>query len=123
MIPQFIGAFIFSSVALIGGSLVWPVVMKQERPPILQTVHDEVIKTDIGRNAEDILGVNTGPIDVPQTVGSVSANVVNQVGNAVQQKVESVVTDRIIEELVKRFDTLPPSNKEEVKAIICKPNQ
>ena len=123
MIPQFIGAFLLASIVMIGGSLVWPVIMKSSRPPILQAVRDKVVETDIGRDAENVLGQYTIPADVPQAVGSASSQVVNQVGTIVQKKVEDAVTERVIEEVVRRFDTLPTADKEEVKAVICKPAQ
>lgn len=102
---------------------MWPVIMKSERPPILQAVRDKVVETDVGRNAETILGAYTIPKDVPQAVSSVSSQVASQVQTAVQKKVEDVVTEKIIEEVVKRFETLSPQDKEEVKAAICKPSQ
>jgi len=123
MIPQFVGAFLFASVVMIGGSLAWPLIMKQERPPLLQAVRDRVVETDIGRNAENVLGAYTVPTDVPQAVSSVSSQVISQVGVVVQKKIEDVVTERVIEEMVKRFDTLSPSDKEGVKTVICKPAQ
>jgi len=123
MIPQFIGAFLFASVVMIGGSLAWPMIMKQERPPLLQAVRDRVVETDIGKNIENVLGVYAIPEDVPQAISSASSQVVNQVGTAVQKKVEDAVTDRVIEEVVKRFDTLTTADKEEVKTVICKPTQ
>jgi len=123
MILKFIGAFVLASVVMMGGSLVWPKFMKGDRPAVLQAVHDKVIETDIGKRAEDDLGAYTVPSDVSQAVSSVSSQVAAQVGNAVQKKVEEVVTTRIVEEVVKRFETLPASEKEEVKNAICKPVQ
>jgi hypothetical protein len=123
MIPQFIVAFLLASVVLIGGSLLWPKFMKGDRPPVLQAVHDKVIETDAGRKAEEVLGTYTIPNDIPQAVSSVSSQVATEVGSTVQKKVEEVVTTRIIEEVVKRFETLPTQQKEEVKNIICKPTQ
>lgn len=108
---------------MIGGSLLWPLVMKQSRPPVLQAVHDKVVETEAGKKAEEILGVQNGPIDVQQAVGSVSSQLVTQAGNTVQKKIEEIVTQKVVEEVVKRFDTLPNANKEEVKALICKPAQ
>jgi len=123
MIPQFIGAFLVTSIVMIGSSLLWPVVMKQDRPPVLQTVRDAVVKTEAGKKAEEVLGVYTVPDNMPQAVNDASSLVVQSVGTAVQKKVEEVVTTRVIEEVVKRFDTLPSQDKEEIKTIICKPAQ
>jgi hypothetical protein len=123
MIQQFIGAFLLSSVLLTGGSLLWPVFTKQTRPAILQAVRDKVVETEAGKKAEDVLGVYTNSDNVSGTVSSVSSQLVSQAGLVVQKKVEEVVTTRIIEEVVKRFETLPNEQKEEVKTIICKPSE
>jgi hypothetical protein len=97
--------------------------MKKERPPVLEAVRNEVVKTDAGRKAEEVLGVYTVPENVPQAMNEVSSQVVQTVGTVVQKKVEEVVTTRVIEEVVKRFDSLPSQDKEEIKSIICKPAQ
>ena len=74
MIPQFIGSFVLASVVLVGGSLLWPKIMKQERPEVLQAVHDKVVETDIGKKAEEVLGT----VDVPQNAGQAAASLSSQ---------------------------------------------
>lgn len=123
MILKFIGAFVLASVVMIGGSLVWPKLMKGERPPVLQAVYEKVIETDMGKKAEDVLGTYNIPQDVPQAVSSASTQVASQVGVVVQKKVEEAVTSRIIDEFVKRYDTLPASDQEDIKNAICQPSQ
>ena len=102
--------------------MLWPVIMKTDRPPVLQAVRDQVVETEIGRRVEDVLGTYTTD-NIPQTVSSASSQIANQVGTAVQEKAEEIVTHRIIEEVVKRFETLPEKDKEEVQSVICKPTQ
>jgi len=119
MIPQFIGAFLVATVTMIAGSFVWPMVSKQARPPILEAVHEKALETDAGKKVEKVLGVYTG-VGLNETVSSVSSQVVTQVGNTVQQKAEEIVTQRLIDELLKRFDTLSEKEKEQVKTTVCK---
>jgi hypothetical protein len=119
MIPQFIGAFLVASVTMIAGSFVWPMVSKEARPPILEAVHDKVVETEAGRKVEQTLIAYT-TTDLNQTVSSVSSQVVTQVGGIVQQKAEELVTERFIDEFLKRFDSLSPAEKDQVKAVICK---
>lgn len=119
MIQQFIGSFIVSSILLVGGSLVWPVVMKKERPAVLQAVRDTVVETEIGKQAEDVLGTYTDP----KQISSMSSQVITQMQASVQHTVEDTVTTKVIEEVIKRFETLPIEKQEEMRAVICQPVQ
>jgi len=123
MIPQFIGAFFVSSALVVSGSLLWPVISKQSRPAVLQAVRDAVVETDAGKKAEEVLGVYADPQRVPQNISSVSSQVVTHIETVVQQKTEEIVTRRVIEEVVKRFETLPSADQEEIKAVICKTSE
>jgi len=123
MIPQFIGAFLLASIVMIGGSLLWPKIMKRDRPEVLQAVHDRVVETEAGKKAEEVLGAVDIPENPKQAIASVSSQAASQVGSVIQKKTEEIVTHRIIEEVVKRFETLPKEEKEQVQTVICKPVQ
>ena len=123
MIPQFIGAFLLASIVMIGGSLLWPKIMKRDRPEVLQAVHDRVVETEAGKKAEEVLGTVDIPENPKQAIASVSSQAASQIGSIIQKKTEEIVTHRIIEEVVKRFETLPKEEKEQVQTVICKPVQ
>ena len=123
MIPQFIGAFLLASIVMIGGSLLWPKIMKRDRPEVLQAVHDRVVETEAGKKAEEVLGTVDIPENPKQVIASVSSQAASQIGSIIQKKTEEIVTHRIIEVVVKRFETLPKEEKEQVQTVICKPVQ
>ena len=123
MIPQFIGAFLLASIVMIGGSLLWPKIMKRDRPEVLQAVYDRVVETEAGKKAEEVLGTVDIPENPKQAIASVSSQAASQIGSIIQKKTEEIVTHRIIEEVVKRFETLPKEEKEQVQTVICKPVQ
>ena len=123
MIPQFIGAFFIAVVVMVAGSLLWPKIMKRDRPEVLQAVHDRVVETEAGKKAEEVLGTVDIPENPKEVIMSVSSQAASQVGSVIQKKTEEIVTHRIIEEVVKRFETLPKEEKEQVQTVICKPAQ
>ena len=123
MVMQFIGAFIAASVLVITASIIWPNITKKDRPELLEKVHEQVIETDAGRRAEEVLGgatvFDTLPGRVQTVAGSVSAAATTFIG----ERTEEVVTRRIIEEVTKRYETMSEDEKNKMRELICTPSQ
>lgn len=119
MIPRFIVGLIVAVVLSAGVSLLWPKFTNRPRPDMLETVHDQVLGTEIGEQAAEALGVSDDqavkPIDPKQVLSSASSTVVQTVTNVTQ----TFVTEKVTEQIVNQWQNLPEEKKVEVKQIIC----
>ena len=119
---QFILAIAVATTSLAGGSLVWPRFTSQERPKLLQEVHDLVIRTPVGQETAQVLGVSdethVEPINVGQAVGAAF----NGVRTAVQNRVQTIIVGNAVNQLSAQFDRLPIEQKEQIQQILCKPS-
>ncbi len=121
MIQQFIGAFLVASAIMVGGSFLWPVVMKSKRPPLLEAVHEKALETQVGRQADNVLGAYISPDGIGGTVNNASNQVIQSIGTGVQNKVEDIVTQRLVEEVVRRLETMDTKEKQQIQTVICQP--
>lgn len=117
----FIFILAVASIVVGGVSLVWPRLTSAKRPQGLQQVRDALIKSDIGKQAAEVLGVsdekNVAPISFP----SLAASVANSAVSAVEEQAQRTVTTQIIQQLSKQYEQLPPEQKQQLEQIICKP--
>lgn len=100
---------------IIGSSFVWPKLTGTPRPPLLEEVHTKLLETDMGKQTEAVLGTSDEPIDL----ASESSKLIQTVGGEVQKKSEELIKMRIVDELLKRFDSLTPEQQKEVQEKIC----
>ena len=122
IVPKFIGAFVVASILMVGASILWPKLAKTERPKVLEDIHSQVLGTQIGQDAESAVNSVEIPSNVPSYVASVSSNVGAQALSVVQKKTEEIVTNRIVEEVIRRYETIPDAEKQKMQEIICKPS-
>lgn len=116
---RFIGSALIASTVLVGASFYWPKLTGQQRPEALQKVYEAVLGTESGQKAAETLGAtDETPLD-PNALRQVGGEVVSQAATVVTKKVETVVVEKIIEELIKRYDILPTEEQEKVKVQIC----
>ena len=109
-----------ASVAVISGtSLLWPRFTSKPSPEPLTKVREVVLQTDVGRQAAQILGVSDTNTIEPVNVSSVAGSVVSNALTNVQQQVQDAATREVIIQVVKKIETLNPSQQEEIKKAIC----
>ena len=117
---NFIFALIVSVVTVAGGSLLWPRLTTQKRPPIIQQVHDAVLKTPIGEQSANVLGVSDEAHVKPLNAGEVVAGIVGAAEGAVQSRIQTIIVKNAVNELTSEFDKLPLDQKQEIQQAICK---
>jgi hypothetical protein len=120
-VMQFILALAVAATSLAGGSLVWPRLTTQARPKLLQNVHDVVIKTPVGQQTAQVLGVSNEAQVEPINIGKTVAGAVEGVRGAIQNRVQTVVVGNAVNQLTTQFDRLPQEQKENIQQILCKP--
>lgn len=118
---NFFIALIVASLSVIGGSLVWPRLTPQPRPPVIQQIRDTVVKTSIGKQSASVLGVTDESHVQPVSVGEVVGGAIGMVERAVQQRIQTVVVKNAVNEISRQFDKLPKDEQEQIQQIICKP--
>lgn len=118
---RFILALTIAITALGSGSLMWPRLTDKPRPKLLQDVHDMVLKTSVGVNAANVLGVsdeaNVEKIDVGAMVGGavLGAKI------AVQNRIRTMVVGNAVNQLNRQFDNLSSEQKTYVRQALCEP--
>ena len=120
-IINFIFAFIVAGVVLSGVSLLWPKLTTQQRPAVLTQLRSAVIKTPLGNEMAQVLGVTDETHTEPINVSSAAASVVSSLTATVEQKAQQAVAERVAQQLVKQFDQLSADQKKQIKEMICKP--
>ena len=121
LVVQLVLAVAVFGVTLSGGSLVWPRLTNIPRPPILQEVHDSVIKTSVGAQAAQVLGVTTDQNVQPINVGQIAGTIGNDIKTAAQKRAQTIITAQIVGQLTSGYDKLPKDQQVQLQQIICKP--
>lgn len=120
MLIKFILTLVMATITVSAGSLVWPRVTKIPEPPMLRQVHDIVIQTDIGRQANNVLGADTA-VSQPINVQTVITNATNAIVSGVEDKAQQIVIDQAVKQILNQLDKLPQDQKQEIKDQLCKP--
>jgi ribonuclease HII len=118
---NFIIALAIATASLVSGSLVWPRLTTQQRPRLLQEVHDVALKTSIGKETANVLGVSDETNIQPMNIGQMTYSLVNSAKDAVQKRVQTVIVGNAVNQLSSQFDRLPKEQKEQIQQILCKP--
>ncbi len=118
---NFFLALIIASLSFVGGSLIWPRLTKQPRPAPLQQVRDVVVKTPVGQQAANVLGVsddkNVQPIDVAKAIsGAIGAG-----EQAVAQRIQYVIVQKAVNQLESQIDKLPKDQRSQIRQQLCTP--
>lgn len=120
LVVQLVLAVAVFGVTLSGGSLVWPRVTSAPRPQLLQQVHDSVIKTPVGAQAAQVLGVTDDKSVQPINLGEVVGNIGNSIRTAAQKRAQTIITAQIVGQLSSGYEKLPKDQQEQLQQIICK---
>lgn len=118
---NFIFALVIATTTLAGGSLVWPRFTPNERPKLLQEVHDVVLKTSIGQESANVLGVSDEKHIQPINFGQMVYSAVNGVKDAIQNRIRTVIVGNAVNQLSSQFDHLPRDEKLQIQQALCKP--
>lgn len=118
---RFFLALMVAVTTLAGGSLLWPRLTTRPRPKLLQDVHDLVLRTPMGQHSADVLGVSDEAAVEPINIGAVVGSAVYGAKIAIQKRVQNVVVINAVNSLSRRFESLPPEQKEQIQEILCKP--
>lgn len=119
---QFVLAIAVATTSLAGGSLVWPRLTTQERPKLLQEVHDIVIRTPLGQETAQVLGVSDEAAIEQINVSQIVGGAINGVKTAVQNRVQTIIVGNAVNQLSSQFDRLPKEQKTQIQQILCKPS-
>ncbi len=120
VVQLFLAVAVFG-VTVSGGSLVWPRITSAPRPQLLQQVHDSVIKTPVGQQAAQVLGVSTDENVQPINLGQVAGNAANALKSAAQQRAQTIITAQIVGQLSSGYEKLPKDQQQALQQIICSP--
>ena len=120
-VANFIIALVVGTASLVGGSLVWPRLTTQERPRLLQEVHDKAIGTSIGQRAAGVLGVADETNIQPVNLGGVVYSLADSLKSAVQKRAQTVIVGNAVNQLRSQFDKLSPDQKEQIQQALCSP--
>lgn len=110
-------SFVVSSVA----SLVWPRLTVTPRPVPLEQIHDVVLRTSIGQQAAQVLGVSDEKNIVPIHPSAVAASAASTIVATVEKRAQEVIVQNAVKQLTNQFDGLPQEQKLQIQTIICKP--
>lgn len=109
--------------AVIIVSLVWTKFTSKAMPPVLQQVRNAVSKTQLGQQAESVMGVTDPnsegglPINVNTLVASAAGSLINSVGQSASQLVASQAATIILNQ----YNQLPSPAQQALQQAICKP--
>lgn len=118
---KFVLVLFFSALIVSGVSLLWYKFTPRERPATLQTVHDLVTQTQVGKEAARVLGVSddgaTQPLNFSTVASTVAGSMTSAVGNAAQE----IVARQITTQIVGQYQHLSQDQQQYIKVAICKP--
>ena len=120
-VANFIIALIVASVTIAGGSLAWPRLTNQPPPKLLQEVRSVVIKTQVGEQTANVLGVTDEKKAKPINLGTVAAGAAGQVKTIIENRIQAVIVGNAVNQLHQQFEKLSPTQKNQIQEIICKP--
>jgi len=120
-VAQFILSTAISLSILAGGSIAWPRITTAPRPKLLDDVHNMVMRTPVGQQTANVLGVSDEQNIQPINVSAIVFGGLNSVKDAVQQRVQATIVGNAVNELNRRFDSLPVEQKQQIQSIICRP--
>ncbi len=120
---QFIIAIMVAVTSLAGGSLAWPRVTTQTRPKLLQDVHDIVIKTSIGKQTAQVLGVSDEAHTEPINIGQIAGSAITGIKASLQSRVQTVIVGNAVNQLKTQFDKMPQDQKTQIQEILCRPTE
>lgn len=111
---------IIAGALLIGTSFYWPKLTGKPRPEVLEKVYEAVLGTKAGENAAVALGATDETPINPDTLRQAGNEAVSRAAAVVTEKTETIVVQKIVDELIKRYDILPAAEQTRVKEEICK---
>jgi hypothetical protein len=120
-IANFIIALVVAGVTIAGGSLAWPRLTNQPPPKLLKEVRSVVIKTQVGEQTANVLGVTDEKNVKPINLGTVAAGALGEVKTAVQNRVQAIIVGNAVNQLHQQFEKLSPAQKTQIQEIICQP--
>lgn len=101
-------------------SLIWPRFTSSPRPPALGQVHDFVLKTQIGKNAAQVLGVSVESAITPINLNSEIASIGSMIVSGVEQKAQEVIMGQVATQLLNQYSRLPANEQQIIKETICR---
>jgi phosphotransferase system IIB component len=120
-VANFILALVVATVTIAGGSLAWPRITTQPRPKLLQDVKNIVIKTSVGKETANVLGVSDEAHVAPINLGKVAAGAAGQVKTMIQNRVQAIIVGNAVNQLHQQFERLSPDQKKQIQQSICNP--
>ena len=121
LVVQLVLAIAVFGVTLSGGSLIWPKVTDAPRPQLLQQVHDSVIKTQVGSQAAQVLGVSDDGDVQPINLGQVAGNVINGIKSTAQKRAATIIMAQVMGQITDKYENLPQDQQKQRQQIICTP--
>ena len=119
---KFIIVSLISAGVVALASLIWPKLTASPRPQVLQDIHDAVVKTQVGNQAENILGVvhdseGGTPVNLPALAAGIGENLISGIG----QKTSDIISTQAAAVVLNQYRQLPSTAQEVLQQAICKP--
>lgn len=121
MVIRFTIASCVTAVVIIGISFLWPRFTSQNRPTLLQNVHSQLLKTQLGKETEGILGVSDEAHIRPIDLGQAASSAANSIVQVVEKRIETIIAENAVREVRSQLDRLSSDQKEQLQQILCKP--
>jgi hypothetical protein len=107
-------------LAVSGASIAWPAFTNKPMPQALSAVRDMVIRTPLGNQLENVLGVST-QVSHPVNMQDIAASAASDIVSGVEQKTTEVVVGQLMLQLQRQIEKLPPEEQIKIKEMMCKP--
>jgi hypothetical protein len=121
MVIRFTIASCVTAVVIIGISFLWPRFTSQNRPTLLQNVHSQLLKTQLGKETAGILGVSDEAHIRPIDLGQAASSAANSIVQVVEKRIETIIAENAVREVRSQLDRLSSDQKEQLQQILCKP--
>ena len=122
-LSKVLGIFFLSTAVISIISVAWPKITRANRPPQIQKVYEEVVKTPLGRQAASVLGVESESASKSYNMAEATSNIVGSLVSAFRGRIEQNLTEQAAVQVSKQFDILSDEEKKQIQEIICKPEQ
>lgn len=103
------------------GSLLWPRITRQPAPPIVNETKQAILRTSLGQEAAEILGVKDQENIQPINPAVVVQSALTTVTKSLEDRATQIVIQQAVSQLQNQLDKLPPAQKQEIQAQLCIP--
>lgn len=116
---QFLFVSLGATIAISIASLLWPKVTSKPSPTVLTQVRHMVVRTPIGHQAADVLGVTDEGQTQPVNVGELAVSAGNAIVSHIEESATQAVASQVVKQVLRQIDKLPENQKLELQQQLC----